>query len=46
VVDAEAGDVITVNPNGVHDGIPVGEARVWRMLYFDSETFLSLAAEF
>lgn len=35
-VEAEAGDVITVNPGEVHDGAPVEEAgRAWAMLYFD-----------
>ncbi|TCL76042.1 AraC family transcriptional regulator [Rhizobium sp. BK251] len=34
VVEAEAGDTITVNPGEVHDGMPVGDAaRSWRMLY-------------
>lgn len=36
IVEAEAGDVITVNPGEVHDGSPLGESgRSWRMLYFD-----------
>ncbi|KAA1182780.1 AraC family transcriptional regulator [Rhizobium tropici] len=35
MVRAEAGDVISVNPNEVHDGMPVGESRAWSMLYFD-----------
>ena len=36
IVEAEAGDVITVNPGEVHDGSPLGESgRAWRMLYFD-----------
>lgn len=35
-VEARAGDVITVNPNEVHDGAPLGEGgRAWRMLYVD-----------
>ncbi|MCO6188561.1 AraC family transcriptional regulator [Rhizobium sp. L1K21] len=35
-VEAEAGNVITVNPGEVHDGLPVDDAgRAWRMLYFD-----------
>lgn len=35
-VRAGPGDLITVNPNEVHDGRPVQRAmRVWRMLYFD-----------
>ncbi|PSJ60453.1 AraC family transcriptional regulator [Pseudaminobacter soli (ex Li et al. 2025)] len=38
VVEAGAGDVITVNPGEVHDGAPIGDAgRSWRMLYFDPE---------
>ncbi len=33
-VEAEAGDVITVNPGEVHDGTPIGDSgRSWRMLY-------------
>ena len=36
MVEAGAGDIITVNPNEVHDGFPIGEAgRSWRILYFE-----------
>lgn len=36
VVEAGAGNTITVNPGEVHDGAPIGDAgRSWRMLYFD-----------
>ncbi|TCU09297.1 AraC family transcriptional regulator [Rhizobium sullae] len=35
MVEAEAGDLITVNPNEVHDGAPIGEGRSWSILYFD-----------
>lgn len=35
VVEAGAGDVITVNPNEVHDGTPIGDDRWWRILYFE-----------
>ncbi|MCV3240429.1 AraC family transcriptional regulator [Mesorhizobium sp. ZC-5] len=36
MVEAGAGDVITVNPGEVHDGAPIGNAgRAWRMLYLD-----------
>jgi AraC-like DNA-binding protein len=32
----QAGDIITVNPGEVHDGIPVDDrGRHWRMLYLD-----------
>lgn len=35
-VSVQAGDIITVNPAEVHDGLPVDAAgRSWRMLYFD-----------
>lgn len=47
VVEAVAGDVITVNPGEVHDGLPLDESgRSWQMLYFDptalTDTFLTL----
>ena len=36
LVEAEAGDVITVNPGEVHDGAPIGDAgRAWRMIYLE-----------
>jgi AraC-like DNA-binding protein len=36
MVDAGPGNVITVNPGEVHDGMPIGDrGRAWRMLYFD-----------
>lgn len=35
-VEAVAGDVITINPNEMHDGAPVSSGgRRWRMIYFD-----------
>ncbi|HMS07691.1 MAG TPA: AraC family ligand binding domain-containing protein, partial [Burkholderiaceae bacterium] len=38
VVEAEEGDLITVNPGEVHDGAPIGDGgRAWRMLYFEPE---------
>lgn len=38
VVEAQAGDVITVNPGEVHDGIPLGTvSRSWKMLYFNPD---------
>ncbi|ANM11521.1 MULTISPECIES: AraC family transcriptional regulator [unclassified Rhizobium] len=45
MVEAAAGDIITVNPNEVHDGAPIGEARSWRILYFDPEIVAGLARE-
>jgi len=36
IIEAEAGDVITVNPGEVHDGLPIDSyGRAWKMLYFD-----------
>ncbi|MFK4260044.1 helix-turn-helix transcriptional regulator [Agrobacterium tumefaciens] len=36
MVEAEAGDIITVNPGEVHDGAPIGDGgRAWQMLYFE-----------
>ena len=41
VVDAGPGDVITVNPGEVHDGMPIGDqGRAWAMLYFDPAVIL------
>lgn len=38
IVEAAAGDIITVNPNEVHDGTPIGDhGRAWYMLYFDTD---------
>jgi len=35
-VEARAGDVITVNPGEMHDGLPIrGQARLWRMIHLD-----------
>ncbi|TLX14086.1 AraC family transcriptional regulator [Rhizobium sp. MHM7A] len=45
MVEAEAGDIITVNPNEVHDGAPIGERRSWRILYFDPEILTGLSQE-
>lgn len=43
-VEAQAGDIITVNPAEVHDGTPLGQSgRAWRMLYFEPK---ALANEF
>lgn len=43
VVEAEAGDIITVNPGEVHDGAPIGDGgRAWQMLYFEPHTVLAV----
>lgn len=46
VVEAEAGDLITVNPGEVHDGAPLGAAgRAWRMLYLDPALIAETACD-
>lgn len=46
VVEAGAGDIITVNPAEAHDGAPIGEGgRAWRMLYIDPAVLLRLARD-
>lgn len=43
MVEAVAGDTITVNPGEVHDGAPYGGAdRSWRMLYVDPGVVASM----
>ncbi|WP_075290914.1 AraC family transcriptional regulator [Pararhizobium arenae] len=37
-VEAGAGDVITVNPGEIHDGLPIGDhGRAWHMLYLETD---------
>jgi AraC-like DNA-binding protein len=46
VVEAGAGDLITVNPGEVHDGTPFdASGRLWRMLYIDPARLLDAAAD-
>jgi len=46
MVEAVAGDTITVNPGEVHDGAPIGEGgRAWRMLYFNPSLIAAAADE-
>jgi AraC-like DNA-binding protein len=36
LVESQVGDVITVNPGEMHDGLPIdGRVRSWRILYLD-----------
>jgi len=42
-VHAAAGQVITVNPGEVHDGVPIaGQARRWRMVHLTPEVVAAL----
>lgn len=44
-VEAGPGDVITVNPGEVHDGMPVGSERAWTMLYVPPGTVSQIARD-
>jgi len=46
MVQAGAGDLITVNPGEVHDGAPIGDAgRRWTILYVDPALVADAAAD-
>lgn len=46
MVQSVAGDVITVNPGEVHDGLPLGDhGRAWRMLYLSPDLVGDLVAD-
>ncbi|MBO6580693.1 MAG: AraC family transcriptional regulator, partial [Thalassospira sp.] len=46
MVEAGAGNIITVNPREVHDGHPIGDApRGWNMLYFDPDLIARAASD-
>ncbi|MFZ6731927.1 AraC family transcriptional regulator [Undibacterium sp. Ji42W] len=43
MVEAMAGDTITVNPGEIHDGTPIGDSgRSWQMLYFEPTLISSI----
>lgn len=44
-MEAGAGDVITVNPSEVHDGMAIGDSRKWAMLYLDIRKVASISAD-
>lgn len=44
-VAAGRGDVITCNPGEVHDGVPIGGARTWRMLHFPPALVTMIVAD-
>lgn len=44
--EAQAGDLIMVNPAEVHDGMPLGDGgRAWRMLYLEPSVVAGLTAD-
>lgn len=46
MVEAIAGDIITVNPEEVHDGAPLGDGgRSWQMLYLDVAVVQAMVAD-
>src|SRR6266566_1238012 len=45
-VESLPGDVITVNPGELHDGIPINDrARRWRIIYFDPQVLAQSVTE-
>lgn len=45
-VEAVAGDVITINPEEMHDGVPIANGtRHWRMMYFDQAVVAGAAGD-
>jgi AraC-like DNA-binding protein len=46
MVEAGAGDIITVNPGEVHDGAPIGDGgRSWRIVYVEPELVAAAARD-
>ncbi|MBC3920835.1 AraC family transcriptional regulator [Undibacterium sp. CY18W] len=46
VVEAMAGDTITVNPGEIHDGTPISDAgRSWKMLYLEPALIAALRSD-
>ncbi|MEZ5920972.1 MAG: AraC family transcriptional regulator [Parvularculaceae bacterium] len=45
-VQSEAGDIVTVNPEEMHDGVPIANSvRSWRMIYFERDLINSVIGE-
>lgn len=44
-VEANAGDLITVNPGEVHDGSPIGGSRSWAMLYLSPQSMAGIVSD-
>ncbi len=45
MVEALAGNIITVNPNEVHDGTPISDQRAWHILYFSPDLISRVLAD-
>jgi AraC-like DNA-binding protein len=44
-VEAGRGNLITCNPGEVHDGVPIGGARAWKMLYLPPSIVATIVAD-
>jgi AraC-like DNA-binding protein len=44
-VEAERGDLITCNPEEVHDGLPISASREWKMLYLAPRIVSEIVAD-
>ena len=45
MVEAGPGNIITCNPGEVHDGMPIGGAREWTMLYLAPAVVATIVAD-
>jgi AraC-like DNA-binding protein len=45
MVEAGPGNIITCNPGEVHDGMPLGGARKWKMLYLSAGVVAPIVAD-
>lgn len=45
MVEARRGNIITCNPGEVHDGMPIGGARAWKMLYFAPQAVAAIISD-
>lgn len=45
MVEAGRGSIITCNPGEVHDGMPIGDSRAWKMLYLAPQFVGAIVAD-
>lgn len=44
-MEAGRGNLITCNPGEVHDGVPIGGTRAWKMLYLPPTIVATIVAD-
>lgn len=45
MVEAGRGNIITCNPGEVHDGVPIGDTRAWKILYLAPQVVGAVVAD-